>query len=247
MANQILTNSSSPQQQMGNSSPERKPAQTNGLDLQNQTNRTQPFNVRKGADTIYAFACHNKPIGMRNLKTLIIALAMLAIGNAFAQNVGETFVSNGITYKITSLSPNEVKIGDDNNVAVSNPTGSYVLPNSVQGGTGNLTYSVTAIGDGAFGACSNLTAVTIPNTVTIIGNFAFFGTGLTSITFPESVTTIRWGAFYHCLSLTSVTIPTSVTTMGAGTFAECFALTELNYNAVNCSGPDLVHQQHHQE
>ncbi|MCQ2292801.1 MAG: leucine-rich repeat protein [Bacteroidaceae bacterium] len=56
---------------------------------------------------------------------------------------------------------------------------------------------------------------TIPNSVTSIGNYAFYGcSGLTSITIPNSVTSIGEQAFYKCAGLTSVTnyatIPQSI-------------------------------------
>jgi hypothetical protein len=47
--------------------------------------------------------------------------------------------------------------------------------------------------------------VAIPNSVTIIGNWAFYGcSGLTSVTIPNSVTTIGDQAFYNCTNLTGV-------------------------------------------
>ena len=52
-----------------------------------------------------------------------------------------------------------------------------------------------------------LTAVTLPDTLKIIGNSAFQYCGaLSSITIPSSVTSIGGSAFYGCQSLTSVTI-----------------------------------------
>ena len=79
------------------------------------------------------------------------------------------------------------------------------------------------------------TSITIPNSVTSIGEGAFDGcSGLTSVTIPNSVTSIEDWAFYGCSSLTSVTIGNSVTYIGSGAFNGCSGLTILNFNAINC-------------
>ncbi|MCB5984944.1 leucine-rich repeat domain-containing protein, partial [Flavobacterium psychrophilum] len=53
--------------------------------------------------------------------------------------------------------------------------------------------------------CSGLTSVTIPNSVTTIGDEAFADcSGLTSVTIPNSVTAIGEDAFYNCSRLTTV-------------------------------------------
>lgn len=68
--------------------------------------------------------------------------------------------------------------------------------------------SVTKIGMNAFGDCTSLKSVTIPNSVTAIGYCAFVGcNSLESVTIPESVTEIKEVAFASCTSLKSVTIP----------------------------------------
>ena len=90
--------------------------------------------------------------------------------------------------------------------------------------------SVTSIGSYAFYGCTGLTSITIPNSVTSIGEErAFYGcTGLTSITIPNSVTSIGYEAFSGCTSLTSISIPNSVTSIGEYAFCFCTSLTSIS-------------------
>ncbi|MBF1483326.1 MAG: leucine-rich repeat domain-containing protein [Prevotella pallens] len=92
--------------------------------------------------------------------------------------------------------------------------------------------SVTTIGDYAFVSCSSLTSVTIPNSVTKIGDYAFANCSeLTSVTIPNSVTKIAYYAFANCSALTSVTIPNSVTKIGESAFAGCRSLKILTFGS----------------
>ena len=73
-----------------------------------------------------------------------------------------------------------------------------------------------------------MTSITIPSSVTSIGNRAFEGcSSLTSITIPNSVTSIGDHAFNGCSSLTSITIPNSVTSIGEGAFRGCSGLKSM--------------------
>ena len=86
----------------------------------------------------------------------------------------------------------------------------------------SIPNSVTSIGDYAFSGCSGLTSVIIPDSVTSIGDYAFYGcTALTSVSIPDSVTSIGHSAFYDCTALTSVSIPDSVTSIGRSAFYGC--------------------------
>ena len=98
--------------------------------------------------------------------------------------------------------------------------------------------SVTSIGEGAFRDCTGLTSVTLPNSVTSIGGYAFSGCfGLTSVTIPNSITSIDNGTFCRCTGLTSLTIPNSVTSIGERAFYDCSGLTSVTIpNSVTSIG-----------
>ena len=91
------------------------------------------------------------------------------------------------------------------------------------------------MGISAFYNCSGLTSVTIPNSVTSIGDMVRFidCSGLTSVTIPNSVTSIGDCAFYGCSGLTSVTIRNSVTSIEGNAFTYCTGLTSIVVDASN--------------
>uniref|UniRef100_A0A6C0AT56 Uncharacterized protein n=1 Tax=viral metagenome TaxID=1070528 RepID=A0A6C0AT56_9ZZZZ len=79
----------------------------------------------------------------------------------------------------------------------------------------------TSIGNSAFFNKSQIRYVTIGNSVTLIGSFAFAGcASLTSVTFTPTSTlaTINGQAFNGCTALTSIKIPNSVTSISGNAF-----------------------------
>ena len=104
--------------------------------------------------------------------------------------------------------------------------------------TSIIPNTVTSIGAYAFFGCTGLTSITIPSSVTSIGDSAFYNcSGLTSITIPSSVTSIGMSVFYYCTGLTSITIPNSVTSIGMNVFYNCSGLTSITIpNSVTSIG-----------
>ena len=95
--------------------------------------------------------------------------------------------------------------------------------------------SVETIGESAFYNCTDLSSVTIGNSVKSIGAWAFGScSSLTSITIPNSVVTIGEDAFSGCADLSSITIGNSVTEIGWYAFQNCSNLTSVVFNAKNC-------------
>ena len=85
--------------------------------------------------------------------------------------------------------------------------------------------SVTSIGEYAFSWCSSLDSIMIPNSVTSLGKEAFSCChNLSFVILPDSLTSIAQNAFYYCHKLRSIVIPDAVTTIGAGAFRGCDSL-----------------------
>lgn len=89
---------------------------------------------------------------------------------------------------------------------------------------------VASIGARAFYGCSRLTNVSLGNSVTKIGSYAFNNCALTSIVLPRGVKNIEANTFRQCRQLASVSIPMSVSTVEANAFTDCDSLSTVYYS-----------------
>ncbi len=152
-----------------------------------------------------------KPNYLAALLMLILPITWTA--SALADDVPFTYTTNSAAITITGYT------GSGGNV---------VIPDTIDG------YPVTTIGYCAFIACSSLTNVVIPDSVTGIYEGAFWEcTSLTEVVIPDSVTTIGDNAFFACSGLSEVVIPDSVTTIGEKAFLVCEGLTNIIVAAAN--------------
>ena len=86
---------------------------------------------------------------------------------------------------------------------------------------------VVKIGDAAFERVT-FSYIEIPNTVTEIAQYAFYGCEyLTTIDLPDNLTTLGYAAFRHCYALNEVVIPSTVTQVEGSTFSGCTSLTSI--------------------
>ena len=98
-------------------------------------------------------------------------------------------------------------------------TGTVTIPSTVNG------MSVTSIGYRAFYEGNyqhEISGVVIPNSITTIGNSAFYYCDvLTSVQLPATITSIGNYAFYHCDKIPSINLPSSLRTIGNYAFGYC--------------------------
>ena len=155
------------------------------------------------------------------MKKVILFFLTLFVASSVWADEHPSIRVDGILYYVNTGN-NTVDVGGGN----QDLQGDVVAPATIR--YDGQTYKVASIGAGAFMECTNISSVTIPNSVTSIENATFQGcTRLISITIPNSVTSIGAGAFEDCKNLPSITIPNSVTSIGEHAFYGCTGLTSI--------------------
>lgn len=166
------------------------------------------------------------------------------------------FKSGGLNYNIISPEALTVEVIENNSAS-----GNVIIPETVT--YNGTTYTVTQIAAQAFGNATGMTSLSIPSTITTIGNNAFTGcTGLETVSYNaaecstmgtsgatafngcisvrsvsigDAVRTIPAYAFKGLTALRSITIPEGVTFVGDYAFQGCTSISQVNFNATECN------------
>ena len=140
-----------------------------------------------------------------------------------------------VVFALVSISAKALWFEQDGIYYETRTDGVWVMPNKYKGDIvipstvtyKGIEYTVVGIGS-AFTNRPEVTSVTIPNTVTTLGEFSFQACGLTSIIIPNSVTVIGGAAFQECNNLESVTIGNGVDSIGTAAFRNCTSLKSIS-------------------
>ena len=149
--------------------------------------------------------------GMKKL-LLTIALLLPSLVWAFDFQVslpgGNTLYFDTVDGGAKLVYPNTSGVPSNGWVGYSQPTGSMVIPSTVQ--HDGRDYTVVEIGRYALYDCR----------------------GITSLTVPEGVTTIGNSAFYYCSGMTELRLPSTLLSIGSQIIGYCDALTDIWIDAL---------------
>lgn len=179
----------------------------------------------------------------QRLLSMVLALSMLLTFlpvSAFAENTPPPYEvsqprNNDYTYTDSSSNSYQYTLNPDGTATLTKFTGTVAdVPSSVIANDGT-SYTVTAIGENAFGDEEHsrfnptLISVNLPDSIQTIGHGAFYGcSSLHKIILPKGLVTVGHGAFAMA-GLTEVTLPKSLKKVGESAFASVPAIQTVTY------------------
>ncbi len=137
------------------------------------------------------------------------------------------------TFQVTSLGEGRsamVSTAANGSSAMSQygTSGKVAIPEYVE--CNGVPYRVTKVGDNAFGGCSNITQIDLPDSVSTLGAGAFrYCSSLVSGAIPEGMTEVPQSLYTGCSALAQVSIPEGVKTIGSWAFYNCSALANVKF------------------
>ncbi len=151
------------------------------------------------------------------------ASLVVAIVFGFSPAYSEEFMEDGINYRINSSNPMDVSV-----CRLPNSThysGDIDIPSSVE--HEGVKYTVSGISNWAFENCSEITSISMPQSIVEIGESAFAGCSqLTSLSFPDSINYLEACVCYGCEKLCNLHLPSGIQVIGRSAFNGCKSLEE---------------------
>ncbi|MDO7171629.1 leucine-rich repeat domain-containing protein [Mariniflexile sp. AS56] len=144
-------------------------------------------------------------------KTLQLFVALLVTATMSAQTIGDLFTDGDYSYKVTSVTPNEVAVTGSSLTAIE-------IPDTATDVATTTTYNVTSIGASAFE-----------------------NSAVTTVVLSANVVRLELKAFGNCGSLTSIEGASNVTTLGNYCFNNCLSLIKLDLPALVSIGTGSVY------
>ena len=166
-----------------------------------------------------------------NIKLLLLVVLVAVI--TFPVHAYD-FIVDGIAYNINEDDTTVSVTLNVNEYNFSTYNGDILIPESVI--HNGQTYAVTAIAADTFYACFNLSSVSLPNSLVLIGDNAFsFCSSITSIHLPASVNLIVGNAFAGCEALNSITVDEGNERYDSRNNCNAIIETETNTLITGCS------------
>ena len=187
-----------------------------------------------------------------SLKSITLPSKLKKLGYSFIANtqIASLTIPAGLTYCATGGSSSDTMFGPlgdantlkelilepgmecipDNLALVKSVSNTHLTSVSIPD-------SVTSIGKYAFKNCVKLVNISIPDSVTVISDGAFYGCKkLLSIHWAESLEQINYEAFENCVSLEAITFPKTINTIGPSAFSDCTSLSSISFTDNNKGG-----------
>lgn len=174
--------------------------------------------------------------GCSNLKSIELPKGVLSIGHhAFAYCVN--LISALIPDSVTSIGAGAFRECRSLE-CIEIPSSVKVFCDGVFSSCYNLNKvllheGLEDIGTNSFSSCYSLEEIEIPSTVKYIREYAFWNTGLKAVNIPDSVELIGNFAFGNCLKLEKVCVGKGVNSIGNNIFRNCFSITSLDISSLN--------------
>lgn len=163
------------------------------------------------------------------MKRILLSVISTLLAFSISAHDIEQINDNGdiIWYKITSPATVSVSFKGASQTEFSNEyVGEVTIPSSIE--WNGITYTVNSIGNGAFGKCTTLTKVILPNTIDTIYNNAFYNcTSLSEIILQDGLSYIGSDSFYRT-AIVSIVIPSTVSKID-NAFNNCSSLSSITF------------------